>query len=72
MVATDTESKETPMATEPTYKDTAVLDAKIKELMKRSESLHASIDEMHAGADAAKAAAAAKAKALAGIKPPKR
>jgi len=60
------------MVTEPTDKDTAALDAKIKELTKRSESLHESIGKTHAGADAAKAAAAAKAKALAGVKPPKR
>ena len=60
------------MATEPTDKDTATLDAKIKELMKRSESLHESIDKTHAGAEAAKAQAAAKAKALASIKPRKR
>lgn len=57
---------------EPTEKDTAALDAKIKELMKRNESLHEDIDKTHAGADAAKAAAAAKAKALSSIKPPKR
>jgi len=60
------------MATEPTDKDTAALDAKIKELMKRTESLHESIDKTHAGADAAKAEAEAKAKALASLKPPKR
>ena len=52
------------MATEPTKKDTAALDAKIKELTQRSESLHASVDEAHKSAEAAKSAAGAKAKEL--------
>jgi hypothetical protein len=56
--------KEFTMATEPTNKDTAALDAKIKELMKRSQSLDASADEAQKAADEAKAAAGAKAKEL--------
>lgn len=44
------------------------LEAKIKELKKRSESLDASVDETHKAAEATKSAAAAGSKELGNIK----
>jgi hypothetical protein len=52
------------MANEP---DGAKLDAKIKELKKRGESLKASVDETHKAAEATKSAAAASEKELASL-----
>lgn len=44
------------------------LEAKIKELTKRSEALDASVDEAHKAAEATKSAAASSSKELGSIK----
>ena len=56
------------MAKEPTKEDIAKLDARIKELAQRSDSLHASADETHKAAEAAKSESAARSKELNNIK----
>jgi hypothetical protein len=50
------------MATEPSKADTDKLDAKIKELMKRGQTLDVSIGQLHDAAEEAKSAAAVKSK----------
>ena len=56
------------MADEPTEKDAAKLEAKIKELTKRADSLDESADEIHEAAKAAESESAAQAKAIGSIK----
>ena len=56
------------MAKELTKEDIAKLDAKIKELAQRSDSLHASADEIHKSAEAAKSESTARSKELSNIK----
>lgn len=55
------------MADEPT-KDLEKLDAKIKEISKRSDALHAAVDETHKAAEAVKSEAATRTKELGNIK----
>ena len=59
------------MADEPTKADIAKLEAQIKELTQRSKDLDADVDATHKAAEEAKKAAAAQAKELGGLKPPK-
>jgi septal ring factor EnvC (AmiA/AmiB activator) len=56
------------MADEPTKEDLEKLDAKIKEIQKRSEALHASVSDTHKAAEETKAARAASAKGIGNIK----
>ena len=56
------------MADEPNKADMAKLDARIKELMKKSESLEKDADETHKSAEAVKSEAAARSKELGNIK----
>jgi hypothetical protein len=52
------------MANEPTKVDLEKLEAKIKELTKRSDSLEASAGEIHAAAQEVKSASLAKSREL--------
>jgi cell division septum initiation protein DivIVA len=56
------------MANEPTKQDIEKLEARIKEITKRSDSFHASVDETHKAAEQTKAATAASSKELGNIK----
>ena len=55
------------MADQPS-KDTSKLDAKIKELQKRTEELESSVDEAHKASEATKAATTNSAKDLSNLK----
>ncbi len=56
------------MANEPTKEDMDKLEAKIKEITKRSDALHAAVDETHKAAEAVKSVAATRTKELGNIK----
>jgi uncharacterized coiled-coil DUF342 family protein len=56
------------MAKEFTKEDLEKLDAKIGELTKRHDALHASVDETHKAAQATKSETAARSSELRGIK----